>query len=147
MKISGSIEPAPVTEGLLYFQQQHPTHTNPSNPSFPAPGTDSTGDQAFLEDVLRSIASRHGEGVIRAKWRDWVSKFTRIAAAFEESVYGASALYVGGEEVDAGSGIAAGHGYVWVDEAARQKELAGNVSRIEGWRNTRSYYSFIQVSR
>ncbi|KAH0559222.1 hypothetical protein GP486_004263 [Trichoglossum hirsutum] len=144
MKISGSIEPAPVTEGLLYFQQQHPTHANPSNPSFPAPGTDPTGDQAFMEDVLRSIASRHGEGVIRAKWRDWVAKFTRIAAAFEESVYGASALYVGGEEDDPRSGAAAGHGYVWIDESAKQKELAGNVSRIEGWRNTRSYYSFIQ---
>ncbi|KAH0538677.1 hypothetical protein FGG08_004752 [Glutinoglossum americanum] len=144
MKISGSIEPAPVTEGLLYFQQQHPTHANPSNPSFPAPGTDPTGDHAFIEAVLRSIASRHGEGVIRAKWRDWVAKFTRIAAAFEESVYGASALYVGGEEEDAGSGASTGHGYVWLDESARQKELAGNVSRIEGWRNTRSYYSFIQ---
>jgi Stabilization of polarity axis len=147
MKISGSVEPAPVTEGLLYFQQQNPTHANPSNPIFPAPGTDPTGDQAFMEDVLRSIASRHGEGVIRAKWRDWIAKFTRIAAAFEESVYGASALYVGGEEAEVASGAAAGHGYVWVDESARQKELAGNVSRIEGWRNTRSYYSFIQVSR
>ncbi|KAI9763186.1 MAG: hypothetical protein M1840_000852 [Geoglossum simile] len=144
IKISGSVEPAPVTEGQLYFQQQNPTHTNPSNPVFPAPGTDPTGDQAFMEDVLRSIASRHGEGVIRAKWRDWIAKFTRIAAAFEESVYGASALYVGGEEAEGASRAAAGHGYVWIDESARQKELAGNVSRIEGWRNTRSYYSFIQ---
>jgi hypothetical protein len=36
--------------------------------------------------------------VIRAKWRDYIIKFTRIAAAFEESVYGASALYIGGEK-------------------------------------------------
>ena len=143
MKISNRIEPAPVTEGLLYFQQQNPAYSASS--SFPAASSDPTGDQSFIDDVLRSIASRHGEAVIRAKWRDWVMKFTRIAAAFEESVFGASALYIGGEEADAGVHGVSGHGYVWSDESAKAKELAGSVSRIEGWRNTRSYYSFIQV--
>lgn len=145
MKISNRIEPAPIKEGLLNFQQQNPLYGNPSNFSNSGAGSDPTGDQTFMEDVLRSIASRHGEAVIRAKWRDWVVKFTRIAAAFEESVYGASALYVGGEEDGAVSPGVSGHGYVWSDEASRQRELAGSVSRIEGWRNTRSYYSFIQV--
>ena len=146
MKISHRIEPAPVTEGLVNFQQQNPSYASPSGASFTAGGTDPTGDQAFMEDVLRSIASRHGEAVIRAKWRDWVLKFTRVAAAFEESVYGASALHVGGEEADAQNTGITGHGYVWSDEASRQRELAGSVYRIEGWRNTRSYYNFIQVS-
>ena len=146
MKISNRIEPAPITEGLVNFQQQNATHASVSNSSLASGGSDATGDQAFMEDVIRSIASRHGEAVIRAKWRDWVIKFTRIAAAFEESVYGASALYIGGEEADAGVEGVTGHGYVWSDDAARQRELAGSVSRIEGWRNTRSYYSFIQVS-
>ncbi|KAI0024699.1 spindle pole body interacting protein [Xylariomycetidae sp. FL0641] len=140
MKISSKIEQAPVTEGLVYFQQQNPSFANllsgSSNTS-----SDLTGDIIFMNDILRSIAARHGERVIRAKWRDWVLKFTRIAAAFEESVYGASALHIGGEEHEKTVG---GHGYVWVDDAAKQKELAGNVCRIEGWRNTRSYYSFIQ---
>ncbi|KAI9788607.1 MAG: hypothetical protein M1833_002902 [Piccolia ochrophora] len=144
MKISNRIEPPQMTEGLLNFQQQNPAYANASNSSFTSTGTDATGDQAFIEDILRSIASRHGEAVIRAKWRGWVEKFTRIAAAFEESVYGASALYIGGEDADAGTGGISGHGYVWHDEGARQRELAGGVSRIEGWRNTRSYYSFIQ---
>ena len=146
MKISNRIDPAPVTDGLVYFQQQNPSYVN-GLLGTPMPMTglaDPTGDQAFMDDVLRSIASRHGENVIRAKWRDYIIKFTRIAAAFEESVYGASALYIGGDEADAGSAGVSGHGYVWSDETARQKELGGNVSRIEGWRNTRSYYSFIQ---
>ncbi len=146
MKISNRIEPAPVTEGQVYFQQQHPTYANGAGTGVPGGNIDPTGDQGFIDDVLKSIASRYGEGVIRAKWKDWVVKFTRIAAAFEESVYGASALYIGGEEADAGAAGVSGHGYVWGDEATRQKELAGNVSRIEGWRNTRSYYSFKQVS-
>jgi hypothetical protein len=144
VKISSRIETAPVTEGLVYFQQQNPTLANV------ATGTtnnsqDLTGDAAFMTDILRSIAARHGERVVRAKWRDWVVKFTRIAAQFEESVYGASALYPGLDDQAMAPPGASGHGYVWSDENAKLKELAGNVTRIEGWRNTRSYYSCIQV--
>ena len=147
MKISSKIEPAPITEGLVYFQQQNPAFANliHNSSSSGSASNDLTGDAAFMAGILRSITSRAGERVIRAKWRTWVLKFTRIAAAFEESVYGASALYIGHEEQDANPSAAHGHGYVWVDESTKAKELAGNVTRIEGWRNTRSYYSFIQV--
>ncbi|KAI9893620.1 MAG: hypothetical protein M1814_006416 [Vezdaea aestivalis] len=143
MKISNRIEQAPITEGLKYFQQQNPQYGASS--SFPAASSDPTGDQVFMDNVLQSVANRHGEAVIRAKWRDWVLKFTRISAAFEESVFGASALYADdkGEEVDEHSPTA-GHGYVWPDEGSKARELAGGVHRIEGWRCTRSYYSFIQ---
>jgi hypothetical protein len=144
IKISSKIEPAPVTEGLTYFQQQNPSLANV------AAGTsnntqDLTGDAAFMADIIKSIAARSGERVIRAKFRDWVLKLTRIAAYFEESVYGASALYIGSVDQDMTLPGANGHGYVWADDTARHKELAGNVTRIEGWRNTRSYYSYIQV--
>lgn len=157
VKISSKIDPAPVTEGQIYFQQQSPAQMSLVNVSLSTSSSapDLTGDQAFIRDILKSIAARHGERVVRAKWRDWIVKFTRVAAAFEESVYGASALYIGGDETAeegtvAGqrfpvNGILGGHGYVWPDELSKQKELAGNVTRIEGWRNTRSYYSFIQV--
>lgn len=153
MKISSKIEPAPVTEGLLYFQQQNlipPVNSGAQN-------SDPTGDNLFMEDILRSISNRHGEGAIRAKWRAYITKFTRVAAAFEEAVYGASALYIigPGEEPSpqSPSGAVAdpsdpaslrGHGYVWPDEASKMRELAASVSRIEGWRNTRSYYAYIQ---
>ncbi|KAI9727592.1 MAG: hypothetical protein M1834_008031 [Cirrosporium novae-zelandiae] len=144
MKISNRIAPAPITEGLLSFQQQNPGYTGPNTPG--GNNNDATNDSAFMDDILRSIANRHGEAAIRSKWRDYITKFTRIAAAFEESVYGASALYIGGEEADAdagGTGVR-GHGYVWPDEGARLRELGGNVTRIEGWRNTRSYHAFKQ---
>lgn len=158
MTISSRIEPTPPTEGLLYFQQQHPSYAGLVNISSSSSATnqDLTGDQAFMTDVLKSVVARHGERVIRAKWRDWVLKFTRVAAAFEENVYGASALHIGSDEgTDGGAplipgigtnGMLSGHGYVWPDEVAKHRELAGNVTRIEGWRNTRSYYNFIQVS-
>ena len=148
MKISNRIESAPVTEGLAQFQQQNPAYANAvgsvGNSGNTASG-DYSGDAAFMADVLRSIAARHGEGVIRAKWRDWVEKFTRIAAAFEETVYGASALYIGVEEAEPGNESVSGHGYVWPDETSKLRELAAGVMRIEGWRNTRSYFSFKQV--
>ncbi|RFU76331.1 mesa [Trichoderma arundinaceum] len=125
VKISSKIEMAPVTEGLIYFQQQHPNLANTAS-GVSNNAQDLTGDAAFMSDILRSIAARHGERVIRAKWRDWVNKFTRIAAQFEESVYSASALYIGGQDQDLALPGASGHGYVWADDTAKFKEMAGN---------------------
>ena len=158
IKISSHIEPAPVTEGLLYFQQQsgHTSNTSHSH-SHSHSHSDPSGDNLFMEDILRSIANRYGENSIRAKWRSYVWKFTRIAAAFEETVYGASNLSIIGPDEELSptspSGDQAnpndpttlrGHGYVWPDEASKQRELSASVSRIEGWRATRSYFSYIQ---
>lgn len=154
IKISTHVEPAPVTEGLLFFQQQN--SAVPNNHAHPA-NADPTGDNLFMEDILRSITNRYGENSIRAKWRFYITKFVRVAAAFEETVYGASNLYIiapgeelspdspTGQQTDASDpGSLRGHGYVWTDEFAKQRELSASVSRIEGWRNTRSYYSYIQ---
>lgn len=146
MKISNRIEAASPTDGSLYFQQQGIPVNGGGGTAMAdtKAGVDLTGDHAFMDSLLQSIANRHGENAIRAKWRSWVLKFTRIAAAFEETVYGASALYIGSHETDAGAYGVSGHGYVWPDEGSRLKELAANVHRIEGWRTTRSYYSCVQ---
>ena len=149
MKISSRVEAAAFTDGLVYFQQQNPGYAPNlngvgGNASSLAPNSDATGDMAFTDDLIRSIGSRHGEPAIRSKWRDYVIKFTRIAAAFEESVYGASALYIGASETDAGAHGVRGHGFVWPDDSSKARELGANVWRIEGWRNTRSYYTLKQ---
>ena len=146
MRISTRMDSAPMTDGLMYFQQQNPGHT--LSPTYAggkdAASNDATGDTLFMEGIMTNIASRHGESVVRTKFREYIHKFTRMSAAFEETVYGASALYIGASEADAGTFGVSGHGYVWSDEAAKARELGANVWRIEGWRNTRSYYSFIQ---
>lgn len=147
MKISNRIESAPTTDGLTYFQQQGipVTGTNGAPVGFDSKnGVDPTGDSQFMESLLQSITNRHGENAIRAKWRSWIMKFTRIAAAFEETVYGASALYIGSHETDIGAYGVSGHGFVWPDENSKLRELASNVHRVEGWRSTRSYYTFVQ---
>ncbi|KAI2083957.1 hypothetical protein LOZ36_005248 [Ophidiomyces ophidiicola] len=159
IKISSRIEAAPVTEGTQFFQHHAPLSASSILGGGSHSSADPTGDNHFMEDIMRSIASRHGERAIRAKWRAYITKFTRISATFEEIVYGASALSVisPGEEAvevhspvqaaegaaDAAAGLR-GHGYVWPDDVTRHRELAAWVNRIEGWRNTRSYYYFIQ---
>ena len=146
MKISARLETAPMTDALLNFQQQNPGFAlSPSSlGTRESANSDPTGDTTFMEGVLNSVASRHGESVIRARFREHITKFTRISASFEETIYGASALCVGASEADSEAHGVSGHGYVWPDDAAKSRELGANVWRIEGWRNTRSYYAFIQ---
>lgn len=90
---------------------------------------------------MHCISSRFGEWAVRARWRDWVIRFTRMATAFEETVYGASALWIGHEE----NHVIRGHGYVWADDSLKVRDLAANAARIEGWRGTRSYLTLVQV--
>ena len=160
MKISSSILPAPVTEGSTFFSQQ---------PNLPKEtSTDPTGDIAFMDDLMVSIEQRQGEQLIRSKLRSYISKFTRMAASFEETVYGASSLTVlpptevekpnNANAVSNGTSRKSstttsstnsgkplkGHGYVWPSEEAKTRELAATTAKIEGWRSTRSYYAFIQ---
>jgi hypothetical protein len=149
MKISHRIEGAPITDGLLFFQQQQGGLMNGNGAQAnmgdgKSGSADPTGDTQFMDSLLQSISNRLGENAIRARWRSWILKFTRIAAAFEETVYGASALYIGAHETDLGAYGVSGHGFVWPDEGSRMRELAANVQRVEGWRSTRSYYSFVQ---
>ncbi|KAJ9656911.1 hypothetical protein H2198_004664 [Neophaeococcomyces mojaviensis] len=155
MKISNSIAPAPVTEGSTFFAQ-HPALPKDTHP-------DPTGDVAFMENIVACIESRQGEQMIRSKFRSYISKFTRVAAAFEETVYGASSLTVlppteiekpgsvngalhrkSSTTTASSSKPLKGHGYVWASEEAKIRELAATTAKIEGWRSTRSYYAFIQ---
>ncbi|RMX79017.1 hypothetical protein D0869_08614 [Hortaea werneckii] len=206
VKISSKIEQAPLTEGVAFFHNQPPASAG----GYHAPGTggmsalahagaslsaglgggaaptgatggDLTGDAAFMQSVIKAIEERHGENAIRSKFRKWVLKFTRLAAAFEETVYGASALHIqpspklhnspffvnadspGVSNTTADSPVdtdgarkasqfdadhlppeVTGHGYVWPTPGLKSAELAANATRIEGWRNTRSYYNCVQ---
>ena len=200
MRISARIEPVALTEGVRFFHQNggHPAggggglggpgggisalvgagaslSAGLGGNAVPAGSLtgDATGDSAFMANVVVAINERHGENAIRSKFRRWVLKFTRLAAAFEEAVYGATPLlihappftpntspHVGTDPSDSPTAAAgglnnkhvplalppevAGHGYVWPTPTSKTSELAANATRIEGWRLTRSYYHFIQ---
>lgn len=148
MKISPKIEAAPITEGLQFFQPggQGARANGPAHLNGHHGDVDPTGDSAFMESVSTSIISRHGESVIRMKFRTWVHRFTLLSATFEEFVYGASALHIGASETDVdayGYGVS-GHGLVWPDEGSRMREISAQVGRIEGWRQSRSYFSLVR---
>lgn len=177
IKISPNIEQAPLTEGLLFFQNAGSTSASSYTQAGASSGSgaplgighgpsshlvgpgngDSPGDAAFMASVLAAISDRRGEGAVRAKFRLWIAKFIRLASAFEEMVYGASALSIHSPPADSPTNSSlsplhspeldpavAGHGYVWPTNDAKVKELAANATRIEGWRTTRSYYNFVQ---
>ena len=160
MRISKTIENPPVTEGMAYFASRGGAGGGGSaglsnglgagggggDHHFFLAMSDVTGDNAFMDEVVKAIANRHGETAVRTKFRNWVQRFTLLAATFEEMVYGASALHIGANETDSdayGYGVS-GHGLVWPDEASRAKEIQANVGRIEGWRQSRSYFSLIR---
>ncbi|KXL41721.1 hypothetical protein M433DRAFT_62282 [Acidomyces richmondensis BFW] len=138
VRISSRIEAAPLTEGVLSAGLGGSSTISPAG-AWSLAG-DATGDAAFMHSVLRAIEERHGENAIRAMFRKWVLKFTRVAASFEEAVYGASALQITATSPKLGI---TGHGYVWPSPAQRLAELAANATRIEGWRTTRAYYNFV----
>lgn len=189
MRISNKLEQVPLTEGVVYFQSGGHSHSNSigagagisaivgagaslsaglGGNAIPANShtNDQTGDTQFMANVVSAINERHGENAIRARFRRWVLKFTRLAAAFEETVYGATPLHIhnpNNVSPKVGAGLESpltpstnmsahdalppevtGHGYVWPSPQAKNAELAANATRIEGWRNTRSYYNFIQ---
>ena len=166
MTISKRIEAAPLADGHAYFAQHglpglaaaaaaaapaaqaHPPKHKDEKGSGAggAAHDDATGDAAFMDSVTASIAARHGEAAVRTKFRGWVARFTRVAAALEEAVYGASALAIGAAETDSdafGFGVA-GHGLVWADERDRLREVAANASRVDAWRASRSYFSLVR---
>lgn len=170
MQISSKIEPAPSTEGTTFFQPSGHGITmlqnagvNPASLSISsATAPDVTGDHAFLSSVLAAIAERQGEASIRARFRHWILKFTRLAAAFEEVVYGANMLNAGAPSPESSpttplsaksfgafhastrNAIIKGNGFVWTSQAEKLRELAVNATRIEGWTKTRSYLNFVQ---
>lgn len=72
-------------------------------------------------------------------------RFVRLAALYEDQVYQESKIsWTPDTEADP-TGLL-GSGSVFSDDATKQRELAANASRIEGWRQTLSYKYFQRVS-
>ncbi|KAI8338870.1 docking domain of Afi1 for Arf3 in vesicle trafficking-domain-containing protein [Chlamydoabsidia padenii] len=98
-------------------------------------------DWDFMHDVLTAIQAHYGETSIRAKFQDYVHRFVRLAALYEDQVYQESKIsWTPDAEADP-TGLL-GSGSVFPDDATKQRELTVNASRIEGWRQTLSYKYF-----
>lgn len=81
---------------------------------------------------------------MRSRFTDYVIKFVRVAARYEELTFGSTSIghpslcFVEGDTCQLGSGIVA-------DDNLGPRELASNMGRIEGWRATKSYEYWKQV--
>ncbi|KAG5639106.1 hypothetical protein H0H81_006695 [Sphagnurus paluster] len=103
--------------------------------------TDTNADRLFIEDIRSAIDDHFGESLVRMRFTEYVTRFVRLAARYEEEVTGLAKIgypssvftEVPGRNPQLGSGIA------FNDEVTCMKELTANAQRIEAWRKTNSY--------
>ncbi|KAJ2960119.1 hypothetical protein NQZ79_g4476 [Umbelopsis isabellina] len=100
--------------------------------------SDTNTDNEFMNDVLSAIHSHYGEAAIRAKFEEYMQRFVRLAALYEIETYHSTKIGSTTSRIADPLGIQ-GESLVFADEAARQREVAANTNRIEGWRQTISY--------
>ncbi|TFY64750.1 hypothetical protein EVJ58_g2408 [Rhodofomes roseus] len=100
----------------------------------------SSPDNLFVEDILAAITAHYGEAHVRARFTEYLMRFVRLTARYEEDNMGStmigwpSAAY---SERPEGRRLGAGIGFL--DEASCSRELALNTARIDAWRRTESY--------
>lgn len=97
-------------------------------------------DVEFMNEVLASIQAHYGETSIRAKFQDYVFRFVRLAAIYEEQMYGETSIGWSSNEA------VLGYGPVFQDDNAKKRELKANAHRIEGWRQSISYKYYQRVT-
>ncbi|KAI0631091.1 spindle pole body interacting protein [Trametes polyzona] len=107
-------------------------------------GRPDSADNIFIEDVLGAIASHYSEAHVRAKFIEYVIRFVRVAARYEEDLLGSTSIAWPtvpyserpGEKPRLGSGA------YFADDATCARDLAVNATRIEAWRRTECYKLF-----
>lgn len=95
-----------------------------------------------MNQILGHIASRAGETSVRARFADYVIRFVRLAAKYEEDQLGNTTI---GWPTIAFKSSATGLGSGLVTQGEVARELAAFSPRIEAWRQSRSYHYFRQV--
>ena len=95
--------------------------------------------------VHSAIQSHYGEEAIRIKFSDYLQRFVRLTATYEQEMYGQTLIGYSRENTP-NSDEALGLGGVGLaDEAALQRELNFYNSRMEGWIGTISYKNYQAV--
>ncbi|KAJ8517912.1 hypothetical protein ONZ45_g4949 [Pleurotus djamor] len=99
-------------------------------------------DNIFIEDIRSAIEYHFGEGVVRMRFAEYVTRFVRLASRHEEETLGKTHIgyptvpFVEGPRPHLGSGM------VFSDDASAMRELTANAYRIEAWRSTNTYENY-----
>ncbi|SCV67839.1 BQ2448_5450 [Microbotryum intermedium] len=101
-------------------------------------------DHEFMDEILTSIASHHGEAAIRARFTDYVQRFVRVASRYEEDVMGSTSIGYPCSPFIPGPVPVLGSGVFFPDETMTTREMSINAGRVEGWSSTDGYILFKQ---
>lgn len=78
---------------------------------------------------------------------EYALRFVRLAARYEEDLYGSTKIGYPSSTFSDGPGgyTQLGSGLMFLDDSAGAKELVANANRIEGWRRTKMYEYYSAV--
>jgi hypothetical protein len=90
---------------------------------------------------VSAIQFHFGENLVRARFQEYVLRFVRVAARYEEETRGATTIGYASRTATPG---VLGAGIVFADEASGARELGANAPRVEEWIRTPMYEDFQQ---
>ncbi|KAI5121699.1 hypothetical protein M0805_002092 [Coniferiporia weirii] len=104
-------------------------------------GKADSSDNIFMDDVVAAISYHFGESLVRARFTEYVLRFVRLVARYEEDYLGSTKIgYPSLSFSVAVDGYTQlGSGIIFPDDMSASKEIAVNLNRIEGWRKTELY--------
>lgn len=103
-----------------------------------------TADSLFMEEIMAAVESHMGESFIRSRFSEYTNRFIRLAARWEQENIGSTKTHYRSRSYQPGQ---LGSGITFSDDAAKAKEFNFNSGRIDGWRRTRSYAYWQEVSK
>lgn len=104
--------------------------------------TSNSEDVQFMRDIKHMVEDHFAESSVRARCREYIKRFIRIASSYEELRIGKSDFFP--EKFDPIHPNVPGTGFVWASEAQRAAYFGCYSPVIEGWRNSLSYKCFIK---
>ncbi|THU83471.1 spindle pole body interacting protein [Dendrothele bispora CBS 962.96] len=109
-------------------------------------GKPDNADNLFIEDIKSAIEFHYGEGLVRVRFTEYVTRFVRLASRYEEDVFGLTKIGTSTSMFQEGTSVQPpqlGSGVIFNDEQAGMRELVANGHRIEAWRTTNSYKYYV----
>ncbi|KAK9717437.1 hypothetical protein K7432_006219 [Basidiobolus ranarum] len=141
--VSSEINMSGVGGGTLVGKEKigsDPT-TKPGSTASHPQRFENMSDSDFMSEVMLAIQSHYGENVIRAKIQEYIQRFVRLAALYEEETRGSTSIGITDLNTESANELL-GNGLYFPDmgpNSSREKELLANRGRIEGWIGTISY--------
>ncbi|KAI0034716.1 spindle pole body interacting protein [Vararia minispora EC-137] len=102
-------------------------------------------DNVFIDEIITAINYHFGEGLVRARFTEYVQRFVRLASRFEEDITGTTKIgFQSSPFAITPDAIRLGGGMFFNDDIVGARELQANAARIDGWRRTEFYTNLQQ---